>query len=284
MCPSKKCPSAESASVKLPFSYRSFARERSISVWSTAWDATAGDEMKARKRQNKTARWRKPLIVALTPAPAIRIVVKRKGFPNPGGPESQSGTVRVHHFFRLETYAHGLIRNLAGELHVRFIIRDGRLARRSGFGKEKDGILNRSLRVFFIGDMSGRNFLFSLFHLKERSVLEKLFVVLSEGRHVRHAQDKLILRLGFGDIFVNVHSFAMQDGLARRSRAHDAGRLPKNLDVQFSHGGFALSHSTLGCARARHLPDAAVDLRVGCNILLRNGKPGARNRGYAHPW
>src|SRR5207302_9930364 len=62
---------------------------------------------------------------------------------------SQSGAGMIHHFLRPETHSYRGVRNLAGELH--FLLADGDCgcARKSGLGKEKDGILNRPLRVFF---------------------------------------------------------------------------------------------------------------------------------------
>src|SRR5437588_8645748 len=63
---------------------------------------------------------------------------------------SQSGAGMIHHFLRPETHSYRGVRNLAGELH--FLLADGDCgcARKSGLGKEKDGILNRPLRVFFL--------------------------------------------------------------------------------------------------------------------------------------
>ena len=97
----------------------------------------------------------------------------------------------VYHFLRPEAYAHRLVCDLAGELNVLLVSGDCGLARRSGFGKKEDGVLNLSLRVFFIRHVSGQNFAFALFGLKKGVVLEEFFVMLRERGHVRHAQDKL---------------------------------------------------------------------------------------------
>src|SRR5439155_3260800 len=75
---------------------------------------------------------------------------------------------------------------------------------------------------------------------------------------------------------------AVQNRLTRRGGAHHARGLPINKNVQLPPRALASSYCSLA-APGGHLPHTAVDLRVGCNVLLRNRKPCALDRSYPHP-
>src|SRR5215472_7168944 len=171
---------------------------------------------------------------------------------------SQRRARLIHHVPRLESHAHRRVPDFAGKLHFGLVSSDYGSAGGGGFGKEKDGALDQSHRILFIDDMSGRNFIFALFHLKKRVALEKLFVMLSEGGHVLHSHDNLILVLRLTRIFVNVHVFAVQNGLASRGSAPHARRLPVNLDVHLLRVLAGTSRSSTRWACTRCLPSGAA--------------------------
>src|SRR5947209_3780278 len=85
---------------------------------------------------------------------ALNLVVPPSQSP---GTELEGRAGLVHHFLRPETHPHRLVRDLARKLRFLLVAGDGGCARRSRLGKEKDGVLNRSLRVFLVDDMSGRD-------------------------------------------------------------------------------------------------------------------------------
>src|ERR1700722_13559688 len=197
---------------------------------------------------------------------------------------SQRRARLIHHVPRPKSQAHRRVRNLAGKLHFGLVGGDCGSARRGGFGKEKGGVRDQSLRVFFIDDMSGRNFVFALFHLKKRVVLEKLFVMLLERGHVFYAKDNLILALRLIRIFVNIHFLAVQNGLASRGSSHHARRLPVNLDVHLLHVLATANPSCRRWARSRRLSsDATATPLLGCNVPLGSGTPRALYRTYPNP-